>query len=96
MKTAAEYVESLRARELVLWVDGARVADVRSTAGKPLVTTTFHKGLHVAAHVVELGPRERVRLTFRLEGIRGEDVTVRTTPGPAEGRFETHYPACTK
>ena len=75
---------------------GARVADVRSTAGKPLATTTFHKGLHVAAHVVELGPRERVRLTFRLEGIRDGDVTLRTTPGPAEGRFETHYPACTK
>lgn len=27
MKTAEEYVASLRARELVLWVDGARVAD---------------------------------------------------------------------
>lgn len=27
MKTAAEYIESLRARKLVLWVDGERVAD---------------------------------------------------------------------
>ena len=92
----AVQVGRIRSEVYVYAPPGARVAAVRSRADKPLVTTTFHKGLHVASHVVELGPRERVRLSFRLEGIRGEDVTVRTTPGPAEGRFETHYPACTK
>jgi hypothetical protein len=72
------------------------VTDVRSTEGAVLVTPHIHQDLHVAAHVLELGPGESVTLTYEIQ-TRAQlvgPVQVRTTPGPAVGRFAVFETPC--
>lgn len=79
---------------------GAVIRDVRrgTAAGERLpVTTTFHRGLHVAERTVFLHPQEQLKLTYELRLAEpSSDLEVRTTPGPEQGRFSVRLFSCPK
>ncbi len=76
-------VGRIRSEVYVYAPAGGLVTDVRSGERPALVTPHVHKGLHVAARVVELGPGEAVTLTYAIDpGEAAGEVRVRTTPGP--------------
>lgn len=79
--------------------EGAVIEDVRrgTADGERLpVTTTVHRGLHVAQRTVLLHPKEKVRLSYEVRlSEPATDVLVRTTPGPERGRFSVRLSHCT-
>ena len=89
-------VGRIRSEVYVYAPEGGLVTDVRSGDRPALVTTHVHEGLSVAAHVVELGPGESVTLTFVIDtqAELSGPVAVRTTPGPADGRFAVLTRSC--
>lgn len=77
---------------------GARIAQVRRSDGPTRVTTAVHDGRFVARQTLDLAPGSAVRLRYDLvlDAASPGGVEVRTTPGPADGRFTASATQCDK
>jgi len=76
---------------------GAKLTGFRPTKGPKQADLVTHDGLQAATWPLELAPGESVTAEYTIESSTASlaETTVRTTPGPEDGRFSVSTSQCT-
>ena len=76
---------------------GAKITAFRPTKGPKRADLVTHDGLQATTWPLELAPGESVTAEYDIESSTASlaETTVRTTPGPVDGRFSVSTSQCT-